>query len=400
MVNDEWLAHRPLAGLRVVEIGSSVAAPYAAWILAGLGADVIKVERPQGGDDARQWGRMFADGTASFFHAMNRDKRGITCDMSDPAERQWLFEFCTKEADVVIQNMRPGGVEKYGLDADAMTKANPRLVYCNLGAFGRVGPLKDRPGYDPLMQAYGGIMSITGEDARPPIRVGVSIVDMGTGLWCALGIMAALRRRDATGQGSIVDASLYETSVAWMTNSVASAAVDGRNPERLGSGARGLAPYQAYACSDGHLIIAAPNDRLFEKLAGVLGHPEWPADPRFNSNQNRFNNMAELNAEIEPLVAAAPRAHWQKVLEDAGIPNAPVQQVLEMMDDPQTQALGIIQALADEPALMGMPLSFDGIRPPLGRYAPKLGEHNEEIKGGAIEAGASKGEDTAKRSAD
>ena len=374
-------ANLPLAGIRVVEVGSSVAAPYAAWILAGLGADVIKVERPRGGDDARQWGRMFPDGTSSYFHALNRDKRGITIDMSNAEERDWLRTFCTTEVDVVLQNMRPGGVDKYGLDGASLTAANPRLIYCNMGAFGNAGPLKHRAGYDPLMQAYGGIMGITGEEGRPPIRVGTSIVDMGTGLWSAVGILAALKHRDDSGKGCIVDASLYETAVAWMTNSVASTAVDGRNPERQGSGARGMAPYQAYACSDGHLVVAAPNDGLFVKLANALGHPEWPADPRFDSNQSRYANLAVLNALIEPIMATQSRAHWQEVLEVAGIPTAPVQQVLEMMSDPQTQALGILQSLGGGVPLMGMPLSFDGQRPPLTRYAPGLGEHNAEIKG-------------------
>jgi len=374
-------ANLALAGIRVVEIGSSVAAPYAAWILAGLGADVIKVERPRGGDDARQWGRMFPDGTSSYFHALNRDKRGITVDMSNAEERDWLRTFCKTEVDVVLQNMRPGGVDKYGLDGASLTAANPRLIYCNMGAFGNAGPLKHRAGYDPLMQAYGGIMGITGEEGRPPIRVGTSIIDMGTGLWSAVGILAALKHRDDSGKGCIVDASLYETAVAWMTNSVASTAVDGRNPERQGSGARGVAPYQAYACSDGHLVVAAPNDGLFVKLANALGHPEWPADPRFDSNQSRYANLAELNALIEPIMAAQSRAHWQEVLEAAGIPTAPVQQVLEMMSDPQTQALGILQSLGGGVPLMGMPLSFDGQRPPLTRYAPGLGEHNAEIKG-------------------
>ena len=274
---------------------------------------------------------------------------------------------------MVLQNMRPGGVDKYGLDGASLTAANPRLIYCNMGAFGNAGPLKHRAGYDPLMQAYGGIMGITGEEGRPPIRVGTSIVDMGTGLWSAVGILAALKHRDDSGKGCIVDASLYETAVAWMTNSVASTAVDGRNPERQGSGARGMAPYQAYACSDGHLVVAAPNDGLFVKLANALGHPEWPADPRFDSNQSRYANLAELNALIEPIMATQSRAHWQEVLEVAGIPTAPVQQVLEMMSDPQTQALGILQSLGGGVPLMGMPLSFDGQRPPLTRYAPGLG---------------------------
>ena len=376
-------AYQPLAGEKVVEIGTSVAAPYAGWIMGGLGADVIKVERPDVGDDARQWGRLFPDGTASYFHALNRDKRGITINLRDANERKWLRDFCIEEADIVLQNMRPGSVDKHGLGADELTSANPRLIYCNIGAFGKVGPLAGSPGYDPLMQAYGGIMSITGEDGRPPIRVGTSIVDMGTGLWCVVGILAAIRRRGEAGKGCIVDASLYETAVAWMTNSVSSAGVDGRNPERQGSGARGMAPYQAYACSDGYLVIAAPNDRLFERLSGVLDQPEWPSDPRFETNQKRYTNLTALNALIEPIVAKYPREHWQGVFDEAGIPNAPVQQVLEMMTDPQTEALGIIQQGGDkDPRLMGMPLNFDGIRPPLSRYAPSLGEHNDEIKKG------------------
>jgi len=387
VAEEKQLAHQPLAGVRVVEIGTSVAAPYAGWIMAGLGAEVVKVERPGSGDDARQWGRMFDDGMSSYFHALNRDKRFVSVDMTDEAERRWLVDYCSGgSVDVVIQNMRPGRVEKYGLGATDLRAANPRLIYCNLGAFGNRGPLKDKPGYDPLMQAYGGLMSITGEDGRPPIRVGTSVMDMGTGMWCVIGIMGALRQRDTSGEGGgegcVVDASLYETSVAWMNNSVASVGVDGRNPERQGSGARGMAPYQAYACADGHLIIAAPNDRLFEKLSGVLGHEEWPSDPRFGSNQDRYANLAQLNALIEPVVAEHPRAHWQAALDAAGIPSAPVQLTTEMMADPQTQALGIIQpGLGDGPALAAMPLSFDGVRPSVRRHAQPVGTDNDDIKG-------------------
>jgi crotonobetainyl-CoA:carnitine CoA-transferase CaiB-like acyl-CoA transferase len=371
-----------LAGIRVVELGSSVAAPYAAWILGAMGAEVVKIERPGPGDDARQWGKMFPDGIGSYFHALNRDKQSITVDMSSAEERDWLRTYCITEADVVIQNMRPGTVKKYGLDADTLRAGNPRLIYCNLGAFGNEGPLKDKPGYDPLMQAYGGLMTITGEEGRPPIRVGTSIIDMGTGMWCAIGILGALKRRDDTGSGCTVDASLYETAVGWMNNAVASAAVDPQNPAREGSGARGMAPYQAYECSDGHLIIAAPNDRLFERLSQVLGHPEWPQDPRFDTNQNRYANLAELNALIEPVVLTRTRADWQQALDDAGIPSAPVQQTLEMMADPQTQALGILQAaMGSGPLLVGLPLSFDGTRPPTRKSAPTVGQHNDAIKG-------------------
>ena len=376
-------ASSPLAGIVVVEIGTSVAAPYGGWILAALGAEVIKVERPDGGDDARQWGRLFADGSSSYFNAFNRDKRGITVDIKDPGEREWLRRLCCERADVVIQNMRPGRAERNGLGGEALTAANPRLVYCNLGAFGRTGPLKDRPGYDPLMQAFGGLMSIPGEEGRPPIRVGTSIVDMGTGMWSVIGILAALNRRAATGEGCIVDTSLYETALAWMTHHASTVQVSGENPERQGSGARGMAPYQAYECLDGWLVVAAPNDRLFAKLADVLGHPEWVEDPRFASNQDRYANLAGLNAGIAPVLRERTRDEWSGILEAAGIPNAPVRTTLEMMEDAQTRALGMLQRLApDRQELMGLPVSFDGERPPLRRYAPALGEHDDEIKNG------------------
>ena len=378
-VGEAWQA---LAGIRVVELGSSVAAPYAAWILAAMGAEVVKVERPGAGDDCRQWGKMFPDGMSSYFHALNREKQSITVDMGDAAERDWLRDYCKTQADVVIQNMRPGTVARLGLDAETLRNANPKLIYCNLGAFGNEGPLKEKPGYDPLMQAYGGLMTITGEEGRPPIRVGTSIIDMGTGMWCVIGILGALKRRADTGLGCTVDASLYETAVGWMNNAVASAAADPKNPMREGSGARGMAPYQAYECSDGYLIIAAPNDRLFERLSQVLGNPDWPKDPRFNSNQNRYANLAELNKLIGPVVLTRTRAEWQQALDEAGIPSAPVQQTLEMMADPQTAALGILQTgPGNGPKLAGLPLSFDGTRPPIRNYAPTLGQHNDTVKG-------------------
>jgi crotonobetainyl-CoA:carnitine CoA-transferase CaiB-like acyl-CoA transferase len=372
----------PLKEFRVVEIGSSVAAPYAAWILASLGAEVIKVEPPEAGDDARYWGRIFPDGSSSFFQAMNRDKRSVTVNLKDKTDLAWLTEFCKTKADVVIQNMRPGGVEKYGLGTTALRATNPELIYCNLGAFGAAGPMSKQPGYDPLMQAFGGIMSVTGEEGRAPIRVGTSIVDMGTGLWCAIGILTALLNREKTSRGCTVDTSLFETAMGWMTTHVAMVQVDGKNPERQGSGARGMAPYQAYDCRDGFLVVSAPNDRLFKQLATVLGHPEWPKDARFEDNQKRYKNLPALNELLMPIMAEHPRSHWQKVFADAGVPCARVNSTLEMMDDPQTEALGIIQNLDDGgPRLMGLPISFDGRRPPMRNRAPALGEANEEFKG-------------------
>lgn len=365
----------PLAGHRVVEIGSSVAAPYATWILGMLGADVVKIENAEGGDDARRWGRMFADGRSSFFLALNGNKRSVRVDLKNPDDLAWLTRFCL-ESDVVVQNMRPGKIAEYGLDGTSLVAANTRLVYCNLGAFGAVGPMKDRPGYDPLMQASGGIMSVTGEPDRPPVRVGVSIVDMGTGMWCAIGILGALYARRDTGRGCIVDASLYETSLAWVANQAAMVQVDGINPEKVGSGARGMAPYQAYRCSDGWLVISAPNDRLFERLSKALGHAEWPQDPRFSGNQKRYANLADLNALLEPILAAQSRDHWIAVLDAAGVPCAPVREITEMLAEPQTEALGIVQRLGGDVPLIGLPLSFDGRRPPLRTMPPDLGEHD------------------------
>ena len=373
--------HQPLTGLTAVEIGTSVAAPYAGQILAGLGADLIKVERKGSGDDGRVWGKLFPDGTSSLFHALNTNKRSIALDLRDEGDRTWLKTFCVNEADIVVQNMRPGSIDKLGLGAEELTSANEKLIYVNMWAFGARGPLQDKPGYDPLMQAYGGLMSITGEEGRAPVRVGTSIIDMGTGLWSVIGVVSALHRRNATGKGCVIDASLYETALAWMANPVTNVQADGVNPRREGSGARGMAPYQAYECSDGWLVVAAPNDNLFNKLANALGHPEWPNDERFDSNQKRYANLCALNAEMEPLFHTEKRHKWQTLLADAGIPSAPVQMTDEMLADPQTEALNIMQALPHGgPRIVGLPLSFDGVRPPLKSYAPKLGAHNEELK--------------------
>ena len=378
---DRLAAHQPLAGIRVVELGSSVAAPYAAWLLAALGADVLKVERPGAGDDARQWGQLFSDGRSSFYEALNRDKRGITVDLKDDAERAWLRRLCVSDVDVVVQNLRPGSVERYGLDAAELTRENRRLVYCNLGAFGDRGPLRNHPGYDPLMQACGGIMSVTGEEGRPPVRVGTSIIDMGTGMWCAIGILAALNRRAITGRGCVVDASLYETAIAWMTTHATVVQAAGRSPGRQGTGVRGLAPYQAYECSDGYLVIAAPNDRLFARLSEALDHPEWPEDERFDSNQKRYVNLVALNRLLEPLFATQSREHWQAKLEAAGVPSAPVRATAEVLEHEQTTALEMLQSLpGDSLRLVGMPLRFDGERPPLRSTAPSLGQHDAEVK--------------------
>ncbi len=369
----------PLAGLVVIELGHSVAAPFAGQILADLGAEVIKVEKAEG-DDARHWGPPFWEGASSTFQPLNRSKKSVVCELRDPAQLAALKRLIHDRADMVLQNLRPGQVETLGLDGASLVADKPELIYCNVGAFGRSGPLKDRPGYDPLMQAFGGIMSTTGEAGRPPGRVGPSIVDMGTGMWAVIGMLTALNRRRDTGRGGVIDVSLFETAAAWMSLLAAYYHCSGELPTRLGSGAIGIVPYRAYATRDNDLVVAAGSDGLFRKLAQVLGNPQWSEDPRFVTNPRRVENQAALYALIEAEMKKRNNAEWITALEAAGIPCAPVQNVAEMMAHEQTRALGLVQDVPDSAMkFVGLPISFDGTRPAIRSRPPALGEHTDEF---------------------
>jgi crotonobetainyl-CoA:carnitine CoA-transferase CaiB-like acyl-CoA transferase len=372
---------RPLSGIVVVEIGHSVAAPYAGMILGELGAEVVKVENPKGGDACRGWGPPFTDGTATAFHAFNRAKRGITIDLGDPAEVDKLRALIRDRADVLIHNLKHGTLDRYGLSADALLAEKPDLVCCNLGAFGSTGPLRDRPGYDPMMQAYGGLMSLLGEDGRPPVRVGVSIIDIATGMWSVIGILAALQERQRTGRGGVVDTSLYETTLAWMTLPISAYLANGEIPTRHGSGIEQIVPYQAFETADGFMMVAAGNDNLFRRLCATIDRPGLAEDPRFRTNSDRVVNRRSLIPILADIFAAAPVAAWVAKLDAVGIPNSPIQTLDKVVADAQTAALGIIQHWAGSPSLslVGLPLSFDGARPPFAKPAPRLGEGNAEL---------------------
>jgi crotonobetainyl-CoA:carnitine CoA-transferase CaiB-like acyl-CoA transferase len=372
---------RPLTGLTVIEIGHSVAAPYAGMILGELGAEVIKVENPNGGDPCRGWGPPFTEGTATAFHAFNRAKRGITIDLADPAQVNSLRALIRDRADVLIHNLKYGTLDRYGLSAEMLTTEKPSLVWCNLGAFGSTGPLRDRPGYDPMMQAYGGLMSLLGEDGRPPVRVGVSIIDIATGMWSVIGILAALQERQHTGRGGVVDTSLYETTLAWMTLPISAYLANGEIPRRHGSGIEQIVPYQAFETADGHMMVAAGNDSLFRRLCAAIDRPGLAEDPRFRSNAERVVNRRELVPILSDLFRTAPMAVWAERLDLAGIPNSPIQTLDKVVSDGQTAALGMIQHWPGSPplSLVGLPLSFDGARPPFAKPAPRLGEDNSEI---------------------
>jgi len=374
-------ASLPLDGLTVIELGDTAAAPYCGMILADLGADVIKVERPGTGDVARAWGPGEWFGVSPSFLAINRNKRSIIIDIKDPAELARLKDLIHERGDIFFHNLRPGTAGNFGLDGESLLARTPRLIHCTVGAFGRQGPLSRRPGYDPLMQAFGGVISVTGEPGRPPVRVGVPIIDFGTAHWCVIGILAAVNRRHATGKGGIVDASLYETALAWQTILAAVHGATGTVPQRMGSGTPITTPYRAFETADGYLIIACANDRLYVKLCEVLGKPEWATDPRFAANRERIKHRDLLEGMIQEIIIGKPRAVWEEALTEAGIPNAPIQDLGEIVAHPQTSALGMMLPVAEYPGmmLMGLPLSFEGHRPPIRRRPPGHGEHADEI---------------------
>ena len=376
----------PLDGITVIELGHSVAAPYACEVLGDLGADVIKIEKADG-DDARSWAPPYWGTMSATFQSLNRNKRSVVVNLKDRAERDRLRRLIVERADVVVSNLRPGSAADFGLDGDTLRRAKPALIYCNIGAFGAKGPLNNRPGYDPLMQAFGGLMSVTGEPAQRPVRVGTSIIDMAAGMWAVIGVLAALLAQRDAGRGSTVDTSLYETALGWMCYHAANFQASGELPRQQGSGAAMIVPYRGYASKDGFIVIAAGNDKLFASLARVLGHPEWIDDPRFRSNPDRVRNQNVLYRWIEELIPGRTNREWAAILDEAGVPNAPMQTIAEVLDHPQTKALGMLQASPQgDITLFGLPLSFDGARPAFRRPPPVLGAHTGEILG-ELEAG-------------
>lgn len=372
---EEIAAFQPFKDMVVIEIGHSVAAPFAGQILSEMGARVIKIEKADG-DDARKWGPPFWEGASAYFQALNRNKESVVCDFRSEDDLRMLKDFIVKHADVVIQNLRPGSVEKLGIDGEGLLEAKPSLIYCNMGAFGKVGPLKGHPGYDPLMQAFGGIMSTTGEAGRPAVRVGPSIVDMGTGMWAVIAIISALYARQDTGLGKVVDVSLFETATTWVSLLAAQYLASGDIPEKQGSGAPGIAPYKGYLTSDGEIIVAAGSEALFKKLCAVVGREEWINDSRFIDNPSRVKHQEELYRMLDEIFVTNTIEYWQLRLEQSGIPCSPVNNIKQMLEHSQTQALNIVQKVPNtKMEFVGLPMSFNGVRPQPFSRPPALGEH-------------------------
>jgi crotonobetainyl-CoA:carnitine CoA-transferase CaiB-like acyl-CoA transferase len=372
----------PLAGTRVLDVTTSIAGPYCAEILGALGADVVKVERPDTGDDGRAWGPPFWNGEGAMFLSVNAGKRSLAVSLADERGREAVLRLA-EQADVFLQSLRPGLAERLGLGAASVRERNPRVVYCSVGAYGRHGPLSSEPGYDALMQAAGGLISMTGEPGRSGVRVGSSLIDMGTGMWGATGILAALLERERTGLGAEVDTSLYETALGYIGYHLVGFLADGTVPSGQGTVFPMVAPYQVFPTRDGELMVAGGNDRLFASICDVLELPELVGDPRFRANPDRVQNRAELVTLLTERLRQRDTADWHERLIAAGVPAAPVADVEDVVSAEQTRALGILQRLphpnVPELRLTALPLSFDGGRAEHRLPPPLLGEHTAEV---------------------
>ncbi len=371
----------PLAGVRVVELARILAGPWAGQLLADLGAEVTKVERPGEGDDTRHWGPPFLYGQdgaslgAAYFHACNRGKRSVAIDLASP-QGQAEVRGLVADADVVIENFKVGALARYGLDHQSLKAVNPRLVTCSITGFGQSGPYRDRAGYDFIIQAMGGMMSVTGEPDGPPQKAGVAYADLCTGLYAAVAILAALHRRDATGQGAHIDMALLDTQVAVLANQALNFMASGAAPMRLGNAHPNLAPYQSFATCDGDLIVAVGNDRQFARLCAVLGLEGLAADPRFATNPARVDHRKALIPELARAIAGWERDALSAALERAGVPGGPINPIDAVFADPQVQARGLaITAQGPDGPTPGLasPIVIDGERQVNRTAAPRLG---------------------------
>ncbi len=372
----------PLAGVAVLDFSRVVAGPFCTMLLGDDGADVVKVERPGQGDDTRQWGPPFVHGESAYYLAINRNKRSIAIDLQHPAGRALALDLAAR-ADVVVENFRVGTMERLGLGYETLRARNPRLVYCGISGFGTRGPRRDQPGFDLMVQAFGGMVSITGHPDGPPAKAAVPLLDLATGLAAHGAICAALYRRERTGCGQRVDLSLFATQIGLLLNAAGDYLLAGRVMGRQGTAHPSIVPYQGFAARDGYLIIAAPNDRLFQRVCAVLGHPEWATDPRFASNAERVRNRAELVTLIEGVTRTRDVDAWVAEFERAGVPATPINTVDRALEDAQVAALGLVQEV-DHPVcgrirLQAPFVQFDGEGLPIRRPPPLLGEHTDAV---------------------
>ncbi len=370
----------PLAGLKVIELARILAGPWAGQTLADLGADVIKVESPEG-DDTRRWGPPFVERegerSAAYYHACNRGKKSVVADFRT-AEGRDLVRDLVRDADIVIENFKVGGLAKYGLDYASLSSVNPRLIYCSITGFGQDGPYARRAGYDYIIQGMSGLMSVTGTPEGQPQKVGVAVADIFTGVYATTAILAALHQRTRTGKGQWIDMSLLDVAVSVMANQAMNHLVTGRPPQRIGNAHQNLAPYQVFDCADGRIIIATGNDAQYRRLCDILGLPEIADDPAFLTNADRLKNRDALTRRLAEATQRRRKADLLDACEAAGIPAGPINDLAEVFADPQVRARGMAFDMNGIPGLRS-PFRFSDSELALGRPSPRLGEHNEEI---------------------
>ncbi|MPR10815.1 CaiB/BaiF CoA transferase family protein [Microvirga tunisiensis] len=381
---------KPLEGLKVLELARILAGPWVGQLLADLGADVVKVERPGVGDDTRGWGPPFIEGaegddlSAAYFHSCNRGKRSIAVDFETP-EGQDLVRRLASQADVVIENFKVGGLKKYGLDYEGLKQVNPRLVYCSITGFGQTGPYAARAGYDFMIQGLGGIMDLTGDPEGEPQKIGVAYVDIFTGVYSVVGILAALRKRDATGEGAHLDMALLDVQTSVLANQAMNYLASGKSPRRMGNAHPNIVPYQVFPVADGHVIVAVGNDGQFARFVSVLGKPELAQDERFGTNAGRVGYRAELVPLLTELTLTFTREDLLAALEGQGVPAGPINTVADVFADPQVIARGMKIDLPSQAAKGGAipsvrsPIVMDGQPMAAGRPSPRLGEHTDEV---------------------
>ncbi|MGR7994033.1 CaiB/BaiF CoA transferase family protein [Xanthobacter sp. ZOL 2024] len=378
----------PLAGLRVLELARILAGPWCGQMLADLGAEVIKVERPGAGDDTRTWGPPFlkgADGAdlgAAYFHATNRGKRSVAVDFETP-EGQAVIRALAARCDVVIENFKLGGLKKYGLDYESLKKVNPRLVYCSVTGFGQNGPYAPRAGYDFLVQGMGGIMDLTGDPEGEPQKVGVAFADIFTGLYGTIGVLAALRRRETTGEGGYVDMALLDTQVSVLANQAMNYLASGKAPKRMGNAHPNIVPYQVFPCADGYFIAAVGNDGQFTRFCGVLGAPELATIPDFKTNPERVAHRATLVPQLSALTSSFKRDELLAALEKQGVPAGPINTVPQVFADPQVEYRGLKVDLPEAGGgtvpTVASPIVLDGERQVAKTASPRLGADTEAV---------------------
>ncbi|RDI62631.1 CaiB/BaiF CoA transferase family protein [Microvirga subterranea] len=381
---------KPLEGLKVLELARILAGPWVGQLLADLGADVVKVERPGAGDDTRGWGPPFIEGadggdlSAAYFHSCNRGKRSIAVDF-ETTEGQDLVRKLAAHADVVIENFKVGGLRKYGLDYESLKAVNPRLVYCSITGFGQNGPYAARAGYDFMIQGMGGIMDLTGDPDGEPQKIGVAYVDIFTGVYSVVGILAALRRRDVTGEGAHLDMALLDVQTSVLANQAMNYLASGKAPRRMGNAHPNIVPYQVFPVSDGHVIVAVGNDGQFARFVAVLGQPELAQDERFRTNAGRVRHRPDLVPVLTGLTLKMTRDGLLSALEAQGVPAGPINTVADVFDDPQVVARGMKIDLPSSAAKGGAipsvrsPIMINGEPMAAGKPSPRLGEHTEEV---------------------